>query len=292
MDMTLSRIAQTLPSSTFPLGGDRPINRLAYGTRLLTGPGGWGPPDDPGETVRTLRALSEGESVLVDTAHSYGPGVAEKLVRDALHPYANTVISTKGGLRLLAPGISRPEGRPEMLLASVERSLQNLGVEQIPLFQLQAIDPDVPRDEQFAAVKSMLDTGLIAHAGLCEVSVEDIEAASAHFSVTTVQNTYSLFNRRSDDVLQYCDRHGIAFLSSASHRSLHEKEGRPLLSQIAAVHRATIGQVALAWLLQRNRSLIPVAEVSTRRTLTEMKNSTNISLSQDDLDVLNTLGGA
>jgi aryl-alcohol dehydrogenase-like predicted oxidoreductase len=236
-----------------------------------------------------LRTLSGGGPVLVETAHSYGPGVAEILIREALHPYANAVVSTKGGLRLLAPGILRPDGRPEVLRASVERSLQNLGVDQIHLFQLQAIDPGVPRGEQFAAIKSMLGAGLVAHAGLCEASVEEIEAASAYFRVATVQNTYSLFDRSSDDVLRYCERHGIGFLASTSDSSAPLKDAYSLVKQIAAAHNATAEQVALAWLLQRSANLIPLAEVSTRRALSVMTNAINIGLSQSEIRSLQTL---
>jgi aryl-alcohol dehydrogenase-like predicted oxidoreductase len=176
-----------------------------------------------------------------------------------------------------------------MLRAGVERSLQNLGVGQIQLFQLQAIDPGVPRDEQFAAIKSMLDAGLVANAGLCEASVEEIEAASAYFRVATVQNTYSLFDRRSDDVLRYCERHGIGFLSSPPDSNIPLRDGYSLVKQIAAAHNATAEQVALAWLLQRSANLIPLAEVSTRRALSVMANAINIRLSQSELRSLQTL---
>ncbi|EJZ22293.1 aldo/keto reductase, partial [Rhizobium sp. Pop5] len=195
-------------SGTFKIGGDIEINRLGFGAMRVTGKGIWGEPDDHDESIRTLKRLPELGVNFIDTADSYGPDVSEWLIREALHPYgAKSVIATKGGLTRHGPNIWLPVGRPEYLIQQVHKSLRNLGVEQIDLWQLHRIDPKVPAKEQFDAIKSLLDAGLIRHAGLSEVSVADIEAASKHFKVATVQNRYNLVDRTSEDVLDLCAKH-------------------------------------------------------------------------------------
>ncbi len=197
-------------SGTFRIGGDLEINRLGFGSMRITGPGIWGPPADHDEAVRTLKHLPELGVNFIDTADSYGPDVSEWLIREALHPYPKDfVIATKGGLTRSGPDIWKPVGRPEYLLQQVHKSLRNLGVEQINLWQLHRIDPSVPADEQFDAVRSFIDQGLVRHAGLSEVSVDDIKAASKFFKVATVQNRYNLVDRTSEEVLDYCSVQNI-----------------------------------------------------------------------------------
>src|SRR5215471_18794426 len=181
--------------------GDLTIHRLGYGAMRLTGSGIWGPPYDRNAALATLRRLPEIGVNFIDTADSYGPDVSEKLLREALHPYKGLLIATKAGLTRPAPDQWIPNGRPDYLIAQAKGSLKKLGVEQINLWQLHRIDPTVPRDEQFAAVRRLLDDGIIRHAGLSEVSVADIEAARRVFPVATVQNRYNLVDRASDDVL-------------------------------------------------------------------------------------------
>lgn len=200
-------------SGTFKIGGDIEINRLGFGAMRVTGKGIWGEPADHAESIRTLKRLPELGVNFIDTADSYGPDVSEWLIKEALHPYdGKSVIATKGGLTRHGPDIWLPVGRPEYLIQQVHKSLRNLGVEQIDLWQLHRIDPKVPAREQFDAIKSLLDSGLIRHAGLSEVSVADIEAASKHFKVATVQNRYNLVDRTSEDVLDYCAKHNIGFI--------------------------------------------------------------------------------
>jgi len=186
-------------SGSFRIGGEIEVNRLGFGAMRLTGPGIWGPPADRAEAIRTLKRVPELGINFIDTADSYGPNVSEQLIREALYPYDGILIATKAGLRRPNPGQWEPDGRPEYLRQQAIKSRETLGLEQIGLWQLHRIDPRVSRDEQFAAVKSLQDEGIIRHAGLSNVSVEDIEAASETFKVATVQNRYNLVDRGSEE---------------------------------------------------------------------------------------------
>jgi aryl-alcohol dehydrogenase-like predicted oxidoreductase len=177
-------------SGTFRIGGELAVNRLGFGAMRVTGRGIWGEPADRAEALRTLRRVPELGINFIDTADSYGPDVSERLLREALHPYEGLVIATKGGLTRPGPSDWVPHGDPDYLIAQAEKSLAKLGVNRIDLWQLHRIDPKVPREAQFAAVKQLLDSKIIRFAGLSNVSVEDIEAASKVFPVATVQNHY------------------------------------------------------------------------------------------------------
>jgi aryl-alcohol dehydrogenase-like predicted oxidoreductase len=182
-------------SGSFKIGGDIEIHRLGFGAMRITGPRVWGPPLDRAEAIRTLKRLPELGINFVDTADSYGPDVSEQLVHETLYPYDGILIATKAGLTRPGPGSWERDGRPDYLRKEAIKSREQLGLEQIGLWQLHSIDPKVPRDEQFAAVKSLQDDGIIRHAGLSNVSVADIEAASKVFNVATVQNRYNLVDR-------------------------------------------------------------------------------------------------
>jgi pyridoxine 4-dehydrogenase len=198
-------------SSTFKIGGELAVHRLGFGTMRVTGRGIWGEPADRAEVFRTLKRLPALGVNFIDTADSHGPDVSEKLLHEALHPYQGLVVATKGGLTRPGPDRWVPQGRPDYLIAQARKSLDKLGVQQIDLWQLHRIDPRVPRGEQFGPIKTLLDEGVIRHAGLSEVSVEEIiEAASKLISVATVQNRYNLADRSSEDVPEHCERHGLA----------------------------------------------------------------------------------
>jgi aryl-alcohol dehydrogenase-like predicted oxidoreductase len=204
--------ANAAASGTFKIGGELAVHRLGFGAMRVSGPGIWGEPADRAEALRTLRQVPELGVNFVDTADSYGPDVSERLIREALHPYKGLVIATKGGLERPGPDRWVPNGRPEYLIGEAEKSLRNLGVAQIDLWQLHRIDPKVPAHEQFGAIKQLLDKRIIRFAGLSEASVDDIIAASKVFPVATVQNRYNLLDRTSEDVLAYCEEHGIGFI--------------------------------------------------------------------------------
>ena len=199
-------------SGSFKVGGEIEIHRLGFGAMRITGKGIWGPPEDEPEAIRTLKRVPELGIDFIDTADSYGPDVSEQLIREALHPYRGMLIATKAGFRRPGPGVWEHGRAARISAQQALKSCKQLGVEQIGLWQLHRIDPKVPRDEQFGAVKSLLDDGIIRHAGLSEVSVADIEAASKVFPVATVQNRYNLVDRGSEDVLDYCEANGIGFI--------------------------------------------------------------------------------
>src|ERR1700744_5755878 len=188
-------------SGSFKIGGTLAVHRLGFGAMRITGSGVWGPPRDKAEALRVLRRLPELGVSFVDTADSYGPDISEELIREALHPYGDMLIATKAGLGRTGGNVWVPLGRPEYLIQQADKSRRRLGVDSIGLWQLHRIDPKVPRDEQFGAIKTLLDKGVIRYAGLSEVSVAAIQAASKVFKVVSVQNRYNLVDRDSEDVL-------------------------------------------------------------------------------------------
>jgi len=278
-------------SGTFKIGGELAVHRLGFGAMRITGRGIWGPPADHAEAIRTLKRLPELGVNLIDTADSYGPDVSEWLIREALHPYGHqTVVATKGGLTRTGPDRWLPVGRPEYLEQQVQKSLRNLGVEQIDLWQLHRIDSKVPAAEQFDAIKSFIDRGLIRHAGLSEVSVADIEAASKHFNVATVQNRYNLVDRTSEDVLDYCQAHGIGFIPWFPLAAGDLARPGSLLDSIARKHNAAPSQVALAWVLKRSPVMLPIPGTSKVAHVEENVAAVGITLSDDDFAALDAEG--
>ena len=277
-------------AGTFRLGGMVPVHRLGYGAMRVTGPGVWGEPADRAACLATLRRVPELGVNFIDTADSYGPAVSEPMLREALHPYPEgLVIATKGGQIRPAPGEWIPLGRPDYLLQQVKMSLRWLGVEQIALWQLHRIDPDVPRDEQFGAIRTMLDEGLIRFAGLSEVTVEEIQMAEKVFPVATVQNRYSATFRRYDDVLDYCETRGIGFIPwyPLSGGVLTQPDSP--LAEIARRHQASPTQIAIAWLLKRSPVMIPIPGTSKRAHLEENVAAAGIALTDDEFDALGGL---
>lgn len=245
-------------SGRFTIGGDLAVNRLGFGAMRVTGPGIWGDPPDRAEALATLRRVPELGIDFIDTADSYGPDVSEPLIREALHPYGDLVVATKGGLARTGPDRWIPLGRPEYLIQQAHKSRRLLGVERIDLWQLHRIDPKVPRDEQFGAVKELIDTGVIRHAGLSEVSVAEIEAAAKIFPVATVQNRYNLVDRTSEAVLDHCERHGIGFIPWYPLAAGDLARPGSLLDRLAHEHGATPSQIALAWILRRSPVMLPI----------------------------------
>jgi pyridoxine 4-dehydrogenase len=277
-------------SGTFRIGSDAEVNRLGFGTMRLTGPGVWGPPRDRPEALRTLRRLPELGVSFIDTADSYGPNWAEELLREALHPYKEMVVATKAGLARTGPDAWTPVGRPEYLIQQAYTSCQRLGVEQITLWQLHRIDPKVPREEQFDAVKSLLSKGVIRYAGLSEVSVEQIEAASRFFKVTTVQNRYNLVDRQSEEVLDYCTRQGIGFIPWFPLAAGHLAGPGSVLDTLARRHQAAPSQIALAWMLKRSPVMLPIPGTSKVAHLEENVAAVSVALTDEDFASLDRAG--
>jgi aryl-alcohol dehydrogenase-like predicted oxidoreductase len=277
-------------TKTFRIGGELEINRLGFGAMRVTGKGIWGRPVDVEGALATLRRLPELGVDFIDTANSYGPEVSEELIRQALYPYSHVTVATKGGLTRSGPDQWATNGNPTHLVSEAHASRERLGVEQIALWQLHRIDPGVPRDEQFGAVKLLLDDGVIAYAGLSEVSVEQIQAASRVFKVSTVQNRYNFADRGSEDVLKYCEAHGIGFIPwYPLAAGDHAREGSAL-DAIAKGHGATPSQVAVAWLLQRSPVIIPIPGTSKVAHLEENVKAGDIALSAAEFDQLDRIG--
>jgi aryl-alcohol dehydrogenase-like predicted oxidoreductase len=276
------------------LGGEIRINRLGFGAMRLTGPGIWGPPPDEPECLRTLHRLPELGVNFIDTADSYGPDVSEPLIRKGLHPYNDMLVATKAGLVRPGPaGSPWPAvGRPEYLRQQALKSLRWLGVEQIGLWQLHRIDALVPRDEQFGAVKRLLDDGIIRHAGLSNVSVADVEAAMKFFKVATVQNRYNLVDRSSEDVLNYCDTHGIGFIPWFPLAAGQLANTGSILDRIAKAHGAAPSQVALAWVLQRSPVMLPIPGTSKVAHLEQNVAAVDVQLSSEEFAALDESGKA
>jgi len=277
-------------SGSFKVGGEIEIHRLGFGAMRITGKGIWGPPEDKPEAIRTLKRLPALGIDFVDTADSYGPDVSEQLIREALHPYRGMLIATKAGFQRPGPSVWEMDGRPEWLRKQALKSCKQLGVEQIGLWQLHRIDPKVPRDEQFGAVKSLLDDGIILHAGLSEVSVADIEDASKMFKVATVQNRYNLVDRGGEDVLDYCEANGIGFIPWFPLAAGDLAKPGSILDGIAKAHDATPGQIALAWVLKRSPVMLPIPGTSKVAHLEENVAAVNITLSDQEFTALDRQG--
>jgi len=256
-------------AGTFRIGGDLLAARLGFGAMRITGPGIWGPPADPGEALRTLRRLPELGINFIDTADSYGPKVSETLIHEALHPYTNVHVATKAGLTRAGPDQWKPRGDAQYLLQQARASRERLGVERIDLWQLHRIDPRVAMEEQFGAVRTLIDEGVIRHAGLSQVGVREIEAARKYFPVATVQNLYNLSDRSSEEVVNYCEREGIGFIPWFPLAAGKLAAPGALLSRIARAHEATPGQIALAWLLRRSPVMLPIPGTGKVRHLEE-----------------------
>jgi len=271
---------------TFQIGGSLTVNRLGYGAMQITGRGVWGPPKDRAEALRVLKRLPELGINFIDTADSYGPDVSEQLIREALHPYDGLLIATKAGFTRSGPNMWHVNCRPDHLIAQAHKSRRQLGVEQIGLWQLHRIDSRVPRAEQFGAVKQLLEEGVIAHAGLSEVSVEDIKQASQVFRVATVQNPYNMADRGSDDVVDYCEANGIGFIPYYPLGGGGELARSAKLAKVAKAHGATAGQVALAWLLKRSACILPIPGTSKVAHLGENAGAVKIALTDAEFSSL------
>jgi pyridoxine 4-dehydrogenase len=278
-------------SGTFRIAGDLPVYRLGYGTMRLVGEGAWGEPTDPAEARRVLRCAVELGVTLIDTADAYGPEIAERLIAEALHPYpAGLVIATKGGITRQGPARTEYVGRAGYLIQCVEMSLRRLKLDCIELYQLHRIDPRTPLEESLGALVQMQQQGKIRHIGLSEVTLGEIEAAQKTVSIVSVQNRYSLADRRHEATLTWCAERGIAFLPwypMAAGKMF--KQDHPLqqtLARVAAAHEATAAQVSLAWLLQRSPVLLPIPGTSKVAHLEENVAAVALRLTPDEFSAL------
>ena len=270
-------------SGTFSLGGDLPVRRLGFGAMRVTGKGVWGDPPDPEAARNVLRRAVELGVNFIDTADSYGPEVSERLIGEALHPYADgLVIATKGGLTRQGPDSWLPVGRPEYLRQQVELSLRRLKLERIDLYQLHRIDPKVPVEESLGALADLQKQGKIRHIGLSEVNASEIERASKTVKIVSVQNEYNIANRKSEKMLAYCEEHGLAFIPWFPVAAGDLAKPGGVLDQAAKRHGATVAQLALAWLLHRSPVMLPIPGTSAVGHLEENVASAGVELGTDE----------
>jgi pyridoxine 4-dehydrogenase len=291
-----TRPADTAPaakSGAFIIGGDLPVHRLGFGTMRLTGPGIWGEPPDHDEAIAVLRRAVELGINLIDTADSYGPEVAERLIAEALYPYPRgLVIATKAGLQRPGPDKWVEDGRPEHLRAACEGSLRRLRLQRIDLYQLHRIDPKVPMEDQIGALLALQREGKIRHIGLSEVRVDQIEAVRRLATIVSVQNRYNLVDRKSEDVLNYCTREKLGFIPwfPLAVGDL-AKPGGPL-APIAQRLNVLPSQVAVAWLLKKSPVMLPIPGTSKVKHLEENTAAALIELDDATMEQLERLPAA
>jgi aryl-alcohol dehydrogenase-like predicted oxidoreductase len=267
--------------------GDLTVNRMGFGAMRLTGRGIWGEPRDPEGARRVLRRAVELDVNFIDTADSYGPEVSERLIHEALWPYpAGLVIATKGGLLRDGPDRWRPDGRPSHLRQALEGSLKRLGLERIDLYQFHRPDPAVPYEESVGELVRLQDEGKIRHIGVSNVDEEQLDRALALTEIVSVQNRYNLSDRAAEAVLRQCESWGMAFLPWYPLAASQLTRPGNRLADVASEHRATPGQLALAWLLARSPVMLPIPGTSSVEHLEENIAAAAIKLSPQDVELL------
>jgi pyridoxine 4-dehydrogenase len=276
-------------SGVFALGGNVAVTRLGYGAMRITGPGIWGEPADRGEAIRVLRRAVELGVDFVDTADSYGPFVSEELIREALHPYDDVTIATKGGLVRPGPDRWGQDGRPEYLRECVEASLSRLGLGTIDLYQLHRIDPKIPAADQIGELNQLRKEGKIRHIGLSEVSVAEIAEARLTAPIASVQNLYNLLDRRHEAALDYCEREGLGFLPYCPVATGQLAGPVGPLAMLARQTGASPVQLALAWLLRRSPVMLPIPGTGSVGHLEENVAAARVELTDEQFRALSDL---
>jgi pyridoxine 4-dehydrogenase len=276
-------------SGTFTLG-DVPVHRLGFGAMRIVGKGVWGEPADRETARQVVRRAVELGVDLIDTADSYGPYISEDIIREAIHPYGDVLVATKGGLTRSGPDVWEQVGRPEYLRQCVEMSLRRLGVEQIGLYQLHRFDAKTPVEDTLGALKEIQDSGKIKHLGLSEVTVAEIEAAREIIEVVSVQNLYNVGNRQSEEVVDHCEREGIGFIPWFPVAAGDLAKPGGILDEIAKDHQATHAQLALAWLLRRSPVILPIPGTGSVAHLEENCAAAGVELTDEEFDRLTAAG--
>jgi pyridoxine 4-dehydrogenase len=277
--------------ATFQLGGDLPINRLGFGAMRITGPQIWGPPADRPAMLALLRRAIELGVNFIDTADMYGPFTSEELIAEALHPYpAGVVVGTKGGLVRFGPWADfLNDATPQHLHDALEGSLRRLRLEHIDLYQLHRLDPRLPAEKSFEFLAEAQRQGRVRHLGLSEVSVDEIKHAQQFFTVASVQNRYSLFEREAEPVLAYCREQGIAFIPWFPIGGGQEID-QSALQRVADRHQASVRQIALSWLLHHAPNILPIPGTSSLGHLEENMRAAELRLTAEDMQELDAVG--
>lgn len=270
-------------SGSFTLGGDLHIHRLGFGAMRITGPGIWGEPRDRKQAGAVLRRAVELGVNFIDTADSYGPGVSEEIIAEALHPYPKgLVIATKGGLTRQGPDKWAPVGRPEYLRQQAELSLRRLRVERIDLYQLHRIDPKVPVEDSLGELVALQKEGKIRHIGLSEVEPAEIERARKTAEIVSVQNLYNLTNRRHGAALKYCEQHKLGFIPWFPVAAGNLARPGGAFDGVAKRHGATVAQISIAWLLHASPVMLPIPGTSSVAHLEENIGAAGLRLSDEE----------
>jgi pyridoxine 4-dehydrogenase len=284
--------ANMATNPTFNLGGDFTVNRLGFGAMRVTGKGIWGWPPDRQNALKVLKRAVELGVNLIDTADAYGPDTSELLIAEALYPYPKgLVIATKGGLTRPGPGQWVPNCRPEHLKQALEGSLKRLRLERIDLYQLHTVDPKVPIEESIGALKQMQDAGKIRHIGLSNVDKEEIDRARKIVPIVSVQNRYNIEDRKSEDVLIYCEKEKLGFLPWFPIGGGGGLKPEHPLNAAAKAHGVSVYQVALAWLLERSPVMLPIPGTSSLAHLEENMAAAKLRLTSEEWKAINALAG-
>jgi len=277
----------------FLIANDLRVARLGFGAMRITGTGVWGPPADRPEAIRVLRRAVELGINFIDTADSYGPGVGEEIIAEALYPYpAGLVIATKGGFERPGPNQWVENGKPDRLRSACEGSLRRLRLDRIDLYQLHRIDPKVPAADQFGTLKDLQEQGKIKHIGLSEVSVRQIQNARAIVPIVSVQNRYSVADRGSEDVLEYCEKEKMGFIPWFPLAAGRVSGADSPISRVAAKVKATPSQLALAWLLARSPVILPIPGTSRVEHLEENVASAGLKIDASEMQELDGVARA
>lgn len=287
--MTVKSEHSAAAAGTVALGGDLEVHRLGFGAMRLTGAGIWGDPANPDHAKAVLRRAVELGVNFVDTADSYGPEVSERLIADALHPYRDDlVIATKGGFVRSGPGSWHPAGRPDHLRAACEGSMRRLRVDQIDLYQLHTVDPNVPVEESAGAIAELRVEGKVRHVGLSNVDRDQLERAREVVPVVSVQNRYNVAERDGDEMVDLCERGGLAFVPYFPLVAGWVTEHRGPWERVTRAHGVTAAQVALAWLLQRSPAIVPIPGTSSIAHLEENVAAAELRLTGGELEILSS----
>jgi len=282
--MSKKEVSASLAGSV-SLGGKVSVHRLGYGAMRLTGDGIWGPPKDRKAALAVLRRAVELGVNFIDTADSYGPGVSEELIAEALFPYPkDLVIATKGGWNRPGPNQWTHDASPEHLRNAIEGSLRRLRLDRIELYQLHAPDPAVSFETSAETLAELQKEGKIHLVGLSNVTREHIERARKIVPIVSVQNRYSFADREWDYVVDHCERNGIAFIPWFPLGA--GKVAGEILNRVAKAHRSTPLQVALAWLLQRSPIMLPIPGTSSVEHLEENIRAATLQLTQEEYQQL------
>ncbi len=275
--------------------GDKPVNRIGFGAMQLAGPGVFGPPSDPDAARAVLRRAIELGVDHIDTSQYYGPNVVNELIREALHPYPeNLKLVTKVGARRDDVGAWLPALSPAQLRSAVEDNLGALQVERMDLVNLRLLDEHDTESrlaEQLATLEELREQGKLDLIGISNATADTVRRALELTDIACVQNGYSVMNRGAEDELALCEERGLAFvpffpLGSAFTGGPKQLAADPAVAEVAAKHRVTPSQIALAWLLHHSERILLIPGTTSVAHLEENVAAGDIELDEQDMQRL------